>query len=347
MMKKYTSLLVSIFLFNILSFGQNNPKQPELKYDKNIVIKSKIDTLILLNYYLYNLVNTKDNEKYDDPNFHLKTNPIIINTTKSKLDTILNEIKSSIKAEIDKFSIRNEEPINNLIIKSKITLTDLELLEYKKNFFGTSFINSYNINAHIINYNLKDEKNEKIVLFSNKLGFGSSEGTKEGEDNKLIINFTTDRNGNYKYQSIKGYIEIEVEMISKFNEVKIHKNDISNFVIVDEQKVKILEFNNNIFHYKLNSSEEPKFKVFNNRCRRMSLANLSEEIYYKFKRSPGLSFNEFKSKFKDLKFDNSNSKNIYIYKGDKCNLNNIYFYYADEIDKLKKVIKIPVDIQLN
>lgn len=69
-------------------------------------------------------------------------------------------------------------------------------------------------------------------------------------------------------------------------------------------------------------------------------------IYKQFRKIPGLDYKEFKNKFEDLEFDKNSIKNIYIYKGDKCELNKIYFYYADNPAKIKRIIKIPIDIEL-
>lgn len=188
------------------------------------------------------------------------------------------------------------------------------------------------------------KKNEKVIIPSDNLSKNKSSNR---NDNQLIIGFVTDCNKHYNYKSINGYVVIEIEMTTKFEEIEITEPDIGKSIIFGNQKIKILELADNVFHYEILDTLAPEFEIYFDKYKQISTINLPESIYRSFRENPGMNYNDFARKFSDLKNDKSSFKSFFTYVAGNCKFNKVFLYRANEKDKVKKVIKIPVKIDLN
>lgn len=116
------------------------------------------DTLTVIKYRLYKMITTKNHVLSECIADTIRDSPMITNTSKRKIKSILKKIESTIAAEPDLHNYLNGIPINNLKFVSKVKLSKKEFQNLKLNYFQNEILNSYNIKARILDYELLNEK---------------------------------------------------------------------------------------------------------------------------------------------------------------------------------------------
>ncbi|MHA1660607.1 MAG: hypothetical protein ACTSUT_15970 [Promethearchaeota archaeon] len=241
--------------------------------------------------------------------------------------------------------LKHNEPFYNIRFESIIKIPEKELLEFNKNHNRLRLINLSDIKVTLINYILRNNENEQISFFSNdKIGIGLSGPT--SNSNHLRIAFNTLNNNNHKYISLRGIVELEIEISTKYEKIEISNKEIGSILNIGDQKVKILEFDGNAFHYKILDQEKPNFKILIDNYGGYGSVVLSEEIYNKFRENPRLDYNEFLKKIRKYEFDENYINDIYVYKSNKPKIEKIIFYYSKDSNKVSKILKIPVNIKI-
>lgn len=305
-------------------------------------------------FRIYEDITTKNNKLPKAATNTKKQYPWEISISQKRAEETLKQIEESIIAMTDGASDYNKEPSSSIYFSSLVNnfYTRQQLSEYEKTGSITSQISILDyIKATVKNYELTNEKNEKIKLNGDVLGLNI--GGFEKKNGKLLegIAFETLGMGKSEYLRLNGYIVIEIEIPVNYEKVEITKNNIGDQFIIGEQKVEILEFDANVIHYKLFDTNSKKFSIYIDNCNgNYGEIESPENVYKKFRNNQGLDYDSFVKKYKEFGLD----KMIYTNKGnfvstlrsDDCQLEKIFFYTPTASKLVKKTIRVPVNIQI-
>ena len=346
------NLLISILFLNLLTSCQIEKEYPKLSYNISSYRESINDTNLVIDidsrmlYSAYKDVTTKDSVFTKKKDKYYKIDPWSNKISLNKAKSILSQIESTIIAKADFHSEYNHEPFNNIRFESIIEISEKESLEFEKNRDRTNILDLSNVKVTLINYNLRNEKNEKISFFSNEnIGKGTYGPS---NNNQIRIELNTLNNDNsQKYSSLDGFVELEIEISTKYEKIEISNIEVGNTLNIGNQKVKILEFDGNAFHFKLIDEVKPQFKILIDKYHGFGGVILSEEAYNIFRANQELGYNEFLKVFNKFEIDDKNINNIHVYKSKISNIKKVLFYYSKDSNKVKKLLKIPINIKID
>lgn len=356
--KPTINLMKKLILFLILplviscehkkEFPELINKAESMHSDKDYDQKNYQDFLV------YENATTK-NSKIPKGNVNVKNQyPWENSASKKRAEETLSEIENSIKAETDGASESNKNPSGSIYFTSLVNnyFTDQQLAEYKRsgNIQNENSPLDY-LKAKVKTYDLTNEKNEKIKLDSDVLGI--NQGGLEDSNGKLLegIAFETLGMGGSKYLTLKGFVEIEIEMPVGYDKVEVTKDDLGKKFSISGQKIQVLEFDANVFHYLLLDSDSKNFSIYVDPCNgNSSSVQIPESIYKKFRINQGLDYQSFMKKFKEFgvdKIKDAEEKNyVTILKSDDCQIDKIFLYSQTASNLVKKTIRVPVDIKI-
>jgi hypothetical protein len=205
------------------------------------------------------------------------------------------------------------------------------------------------IKGIVKSYDLINEKGEKVKINQTVLGIrmGGIE-TKNGKDYHNFGFTTLGLSANYL--SIKGFVEVEIKIVTKYEHLEIDKNDVGDFVNIGGEKATILEFDDNEFHFEMTDGTAKNFDLFFENCDagNESIA-IPQNIYNAFRANQGLNYATFIKKQKELGLQNkanNDNREVWIYTSTDCKIDKIYFYSANKAKTVTKTLKIPVDIKI-
>jgi hypothetical protein len=306
-----------------------------------------------MDFLVYKEATTKNNSVPISKKMNDNYYPWSYSVSENRANEILTQIEKSIIAITDGASDYNKEPSSTIILSSFVdNFSKQQLLEYRKNGYITNqkSILDY-VEAKVTKYELINEKNEKVILSTDFLGLKG--GGMEEKNGKLLdgLGFETMGMGNFKYLSLKGFIEIEIKIPTEYEKQEITKNSIGTELTIAGQTVEILELDANVLHFKLLDSDSVKFSYYIDNCNQSSgMVYIPESIYTKFRKNQGLNYDAFKKKRKEFGLENiqyKDEKNIvYILRSDDCQLEEVFFYCLGNSNLIKKTIRVPVNIKI-
>ena len=202
----------------------------------------------LPNYLAYKSATTKNSRLPVASKVESQNYPWDIHYAEELANGILNEMESNFTVMTDGASDYNKTLSGTILFITLIPLSPAESNELKAKGSITRSEKSIldEIRATVKSCDLTNEKGEKVNITQTVLGTrGGGIETKEGKDYH-IFGFET-LGLNAKYLSLKGFVEIEIEIATEYEREEIDKNDVGDFVKIDGEKAKILEFDDNAF----------------------------------------------------------------------------------------------------
>lgn len=346
-------ILLLIILFSITAC-QSKKEYPDLIDKESIYSDKDYNKKHFQDFTVYEDVTTKNSKKPKAKNLTKKQYPWDVSAPKKRTEETLSQIEKSITAITDPASDYSKEPSSSIYFYSLINnfYTKQQLSEYEKtgNITTQTSLLDY-IEAKVKNYQLTNEKNEKIKLNTNVLGLNI--GGFEEKNGKMlqVIAFETMGMRNSKYLRLKGFVDIEIEIPVEYEKIEVTKKDIGDKFKIAGQKIQILEFDDNVIHYKLFNSSSKKFSIYIDNCNgSYGGVTIPENIYKKFRNNQGLDYNSFLKKHKEFGLDKIETKNegdfVSTLKSDDCQIERVFFYYPIDSELVKKIIRVPVNIQI-
>lgn len=304
-------------------------------------------------FLAYEFITTKNDKTPKTENAYKNEYPWNSLATEKQAKEVLNQIEKWIIAQADGFSEHTQSPSKTVVLNSLVdNLTEEELSEFKENghIKSRTTVLDY-IKAKVKSYELTNEKNEKITFTNDALRLIL--GGLENRDGKLLstIGFETMGMEDYTYLKLKGFIAVELEIPIAYETEKITKNSVGKSIKIDDQRVDVLEFDGNVMHLKLINSDNENFSIYIDNCSQSyDGALIPESVYLKCRRNQGLSYEMFLEKYNELGWDNIGSAKddnyVYILKSKSCRFENVFLYNPESADKVKKTIRVPVDIDI-
>jgi len=345
-----------ILLLFILSsvIACHNKEYPDL-INKQLKYSDKdYDKKHFQDFSVYEDVTTKDDKTPKAKIVAKKQYPWEISISQKRAEQTMHQIEKSITAVTDGASDYNKAPSSSIYFSSLVDnfYTKEQLSQYEKTGSITSqrSILDY-IKATVKTYDLTNEKNEKVQLNQNELGLNI--GGFEEKNEKLLerIAFSTMGIGNLEYLTLKGYVNIEIEIPVEYEKVEITNQNIGDKISIGGQKIQILEFDANVIHYKLSDNNSKKISIYIDNCNgNYGGVEIPENVYNKFRNNQGLDYNSFLKKYKEFDLDKIENTNqgdyVSILKSDDCQLEKVFFYCPVNSKLVKKTIRVPVNIQI-
>ena len=360
-------LLLPVLL--ILSISCKNKDYPEL-IDEHLEINVSQDPdswKYLPDYMSYKMITTKDSKSRALT--IAKKHPWSYTPEDALVKQVFNRIEQHVSAFTAYQDSKSDKKSSNLFyFQSIIQLSESEMKEYQDQGFISDNPILSEIKGKVIKYELVNEKNEKVNL--KDMAIQVQNGILDSKDRSVQkhISFYPDQT-DHPFKSLKGKVEIEIEAPYQYDKIKINKEDIGKTITLNGQKIEILELSANIVHLKLLPDaahpETDKFSVFFDNCSLdyKSALYVNEATYNKARSIPGLSYEEFKKRYKEIGIqsfepdnqeDNSvetstphkNQAQIMIYKS-ACQIENVYIYCINKSKVTKRTIAIPVNIKVN
>ncbi len=302
-------------------------------------------------FLIYEDVTTKDNKISKSKKIGESQYPWQNSTSTKRAEQTLSEIEHSIKTITDGASDYSKNPSSSIYFTSLVSnyFTDKQLAEYKKLGHITSERSPLdNLKAKVKSYELTNENNQKVKLTQEVLGLNI--GGIDDETEKLLegVNFQT-LGMDSKYLRLKGYVDIEIEIPTTYEELEITKNNIGDTFKIGGQKIEVLELDANVFHYKLFDNDTESFEIYVDKCNGNSgRVQIPESVYNKFRNNQGLDYNSFLKKYKEFGLDEIENKkeanHITAFKSDECEIEKIFLYCHVKSKLVKKTIRVPVNI---
>ena len=267
-------------------------------------------------------------------------------------EQVLNQMEKHFSAIPNESAAARHEPADKLLLSTLIELSPAE----QKELTATGVIRVKNpvveqIKGKVLNYDLADEKGQKVKVNNDFLGINM--GGIQEKDQKSYSGFAFEIIGfNSKYTALKGFVEIEIEIPAGYQFKAVSPKDAGDHLTVDNQKIEVLAFEDNAFHFKLDSDKDAKFELFFRNCDNSYDTGIAipENIYKKFRAAPGLDYPGFEKKRTAFGLvanaDNSGQRDIWIYKSKTCKIEEVFFYWADDAETVKRKVRIPVDIKV-
>lgn len=273
------------------------------------------------------------------------------NASDAEAESVLTQIEQNIQAGKAAAAEANKEAASSILLISRIKISAADEQEYKeKGVLKNKKSLLDDIKGKVISARLLNEKNEKVEITNEFLG--TTQGGLEEFDGKMYGHFGFQTLGlSNEYLTLKGFIEIEIEIPVQFDHREIDQSDVGSTVKINGQKIEILELDQNTFHFVLRPGSSPDFNIYIDNCNNAysSGIGIPESLYQKFRENQGLSYANFVKKYKALGLDKdkkpADENTVWIYKSDSCQIGKVFFYAPNKAKTLKKTIKVPVDIK--
>lgn len=269
----------------------------------------------------------------------------------TEAESILTQIEQNIQAAKNAAADVNKEAASSILLISRIKSSPADEQEYKeKGLLKNKKSLLDDIKGKVIGAQLFNEKNEKVDITNEFLG--TTQGGLEEFDGKMYGHFGFQTLGlSNEYSTLKGFIEIEIEIPVQFDHKEIDDSDVGTALKINGQKIEILELDQNTLHFVLRSGSSPDFNIYFDNCNNAysSGIGIPESLYKTFRKNQSLSYENFVKKYKalglvrDRKPKDENT--VWIYKSDNCKIGKVFFYAPNKSKTLKKTIKVPIDIK--
>ncbi|QYS87045.1 hypothetical protein JJC03_03485 [Flavobacterium oreochromis] len=350
--KRYYSIFYLVLLSNLFSFCSEKKSYPnliseEIKYSDDDFSKQKFS-----DYLVYKKTTTKEIKKSTTIKSTDKKHPWDNAYSEEKANSILNEIASTITPMADNYSDDQLTPANSIRLSGLVNnFTKSQMKEYKeKDHITTEKSGLDLINAKISKYELINEKNEKIVLDSDFLKINL--GGLEEKNGKVLegIGFETMSMGKFEFFKINGFIDIEVSLPTEYEIEEFTKEDIGKNITIDNAKIKLIEFDGDVFHFEKDATIENEFDFYlEGISQNYNTIEVPKSIYEKFRNNQGLNYVEFIKKYSTFGINDSKLKlekeHVCIVRADD-NLKKVYLYAPSKKKVISKIIHIPVAISV-
>lgn len=344
--------IIVMVLFPLIVACQGKKEYPEL-IDKKEVRHNDEDyeKQYFQEFLIYEDVTTKDSKISKSKKIEQSQYPWQNSTSTKRAEQTLNEIEHSIVASTDGASDSNKNPSSSIYFTSSVSnyFTEKQLAEYKKTGGITSEKSPLdNLKAKVISYELTDENSQKVKLTQEVLGLNN--GGIDDETGKLLEGISFQTLGmDSKYLRLKGHVDIQIELPTDYEKIEITKNNIGETFKIGGQKIEVLEFDANAFHYKLFDNDTENFEIYVDKCNGNSgRVQIPESLYNKFRNNQGLDYNSFLKKYKEFGLDKMENKKeanyITAFKSDECEIEKIFLYCPEASRIVKKTIRVPVNI---
>lgn len=271
--------------------------------------------------------------------------------TEGVAEDLVEQMTKTFKAHKDDASEVNKEPSGTILLVAAIPLDPKDEIEQSK----TGLIQNKHtvlddVKGKVISYDLRNEKNEKVTITNDFLG--TTQGGLQEVDGKLCQSFGFQTMGlNTSYTTLKGFIEVGIEIPVKVDHEEIDASDVGDVVKINNQKVRILELDQNTLHIVVEGGGSPDFSIYFDNCNNSVSGGVGipEKVYETFRANQGLSYEDFEKKYQALGLDKAkdikDGNTVWIYKSDSCKIEKVFFYAPDMAKTVKKTVKIPVDIK--
>lgn len=294
---------------------------------------------------VYEFTTTKNSSLKSKKDIETTSFPWKYKVTNLEAKKLLENIADSIYARKDGYASYKNSPTSEIIIVSKnvlrFTNRETEELESKRSLKTTPNILDY-INYKYLDYNLTNEKGDIVTIEQEYLGICGQGMSKKGES--YYHGFCMQNNSlKPKYEKLFGTIEIEVQIPIDYEIKKITNKNIGETFYIGANKIKILEFDGNSFHYQIIKKGEDFETLLS--ANNSSELILSLDYYKKLRQNQGLNFEEVvenKELFELDKERSSYKEEIFISNLDDYFLDFVYFYIPKYVSKK---IKIPINIE--
>lgn len=271
--------------------------------------------------------------------------------TEGVAEDLVEQMTKTFKAHKDDASEVNKEPSGTILLVAAIPLDPKDAIEHSK----TGTIQSKHtalddVKGKVISYDLHNEKNEKVSITNDFLG--TTQGGLQEMDGKIYQSFGFQTMGlNTTYTTLKGFIEVGIEIPVKVDHEEIDTSDVGDVVKINNQKVRILEFDQNTLHIVVEGGGSPDFSIYFDNCNNSVSGGVGipEKVYETFRANQGLSYEDFAKKYQALGLEKAkdikDGNTVWIYKSDSCKIEKVFFYASDTAKTVKKTVKIAVDIK--
>lgn len=317
----------------------DNPKYFEEQYENP-------ETSKYFTFYkgIYEFATTKDNsikEKKDNTNIIY---PWEINVSLDKARDIIRSIEDTIYVSKDSYAEYKGTASGeiNIVAPYVLKLTEKDRQEFESGSLRNSDNILDNINCKYISYNLKNENDEAVIIEQEYLGICNG-GIHKKQDGLYYGFCMFNQSLEPKYSTLKGSIDIEIQVPIKYIVEEIKKNDVGKVFTIGGNKIKIIEFDANVFHYQLLQKGE-EFKVEYNVGSKGELI-LSYDYYTKLRNNPKLTYQkviEKKDFFEIDKYSGEYNEEVFVVKFDDKTTDVVYFYLPNYETKR---IEVKVDIK--
>lgn len=260
---------------------------------------------------------------------------------------IVNQIDKNLIVVSDEAAGFTKSPSRQVIFSTQLMFSsDVRSVYEKEEKLPLKEVIMQHLKGIILDHKLVNEKNEAIHLPNDELTISLYNSTDDGNNLSSEFFFKTSTLGLAEYLNLVGFIDIEIEMVVTYELKMIDKNSIGSIIEFNDQKVEILEFDENVIHYK--TEGDRNFEVFLDGCNNdNSSVGIPAVVYEKFRENQGLDYNTFIEKRNVFGIDNiDQSKNVNwvsIIKCDEYALKNVFFYHPAKV--IKKRIRVPVTIK--
>lgn len=264
--------------------------------------------------------------------------------SQNQANTILENIQDSIYVEKNDFAKSRKDATSQIRILAlyALKLSENEIQEFESGSLRNSENILDDINYNYLAYDLTNEEGKTVVITQEYLGF-SNGGINKRQNIQYHGLCMHNQSLKPKYKTLKGSITIEIQIPVNYTVQKIRNTDVGKTFSIGENTIKIIEFDNNAFHYRLLEEGKP-FKVTHSVGNTSGLI-LSYEYYKKLRENQGLTYQEVTAKKDFFEIDkqlDTYNKEVFITKFEDNTTDVVYFYIPEY---QSKSIELPVNIK--
>lgn len=324
----YSYLFLICFLSLALNIScQKSNKFPELSPQLSDSVRvSEKSKLKYAGYYsAYLIATSKDTSIHADKDLQNEDYPWKVNLDKEKVNSFLDYLSHRLWAKkIYKSSFGEFSPIGAAYLPLDENKVMAKLLTCK-----------------LVKYNLTNTKGEKIIIDETDVSINGNLGS---------ISFGLAK-WDLQNQKIKGEVTLEITIPYKIDNIALKPADRSKTSKFGATKVDILEFENNVLHYSVQDYKDYELSILCDSCfTSKNYRELPQYVYSKFRMKPGLTYKQFIADSvyfelgKKLKKDPARVNVVYF---ESCDPKLINLYGYRRSDVLKKLITVPIDVEIN
>ncbi len=350
-MKKLSTLLFIILISNLVACQTSeypelvdrkvmeytdNPEYFEKQYNNE-------GTKEFFSFYkgIYEFTTTKNSDLKSKTDIDTTSFPWHYKVTNLEANKILENIDDSIYATKNGYASYSNSATTEIKIISHNVLkfNSREMQEFKSTSRLKRTPNALNnITYKYLDYNLKNEKGDIVNIEQEYLGI-CSQGMSKKEGSYYHGFCMFNQSLKPEYTKLFGYIDLEVQIPIDYEIKMITKKDLGKIFYMGKNKIKILEFDANAFHYQIIEKGE-KFET------RFSSTNSSElilpfDFYTKLRQNQGLDFEEIIERKYFFELDKEPldyEEEVFVSKIDDFALDFVYFYIPKYVSRKIKVL---------
>lgn len=251
--------------------------------------------------------------------------------SKKQAQTLFGNIQDSIYVEKNSIAKSRKTATSEIriIAPYALKLSEKEIQQFESGSLRNSDNILDDIKYNYLHYNLINEKGEVVDITQEYLGVCN--GGINKRQNILYHDFCMfNQSLEPEYNSLKGSLNLEIQIPINYTVQEIRKSDVGKIFSIGENRIEIIEFDNNAFHYRILQKGMP-FKVEHN-VRNLSELIIPYENYKKLRQNQGLTYKEVMDKKDFFEIDkplDGYNKEVFITKFDDKTTDVVYFYIPE------------------